>query len=257
MRRPLLLLPLLALVATGCLRSFNPRAYSTSAALYQAGMDKFNKKKWGDAATAFERLTLDLPTRDTLLPRAHWYLGLARLERGERLLAAQSFIRLSETLPDDSLADNALFMSGKAYEQLWEKPSLDPQYGVLAQTQFRLLQGVYPDSPMADSARLELKHLDEMFAKKDLETARHYIRRKAYDSAIIFLKDVVKNWPETNQAKLAMITLVEVYRVPALNYQSDAKEVCDALRASYPTDPGVLRTCKVAADSTATAKPKP
>ncbi len=258
MRRLLLLVSLLALGPTGCFGSFNPRDYSTSSALYQAGKKKYDKRKWGDAATAFERLTLDLPSRDTLLPLAHWYLGQARLKRGERLLAAQSFIRLAEQLPDDTLADDALLMSGRAYLGLWRRPTLDPQYGLLAQTQFRLLAGVYPDSPMADTARAALAKIDGQFAKKDLEIARHYVRRKAYDSAIIYLKDVVKNWPESVQAKEAMITLVEVYRHPTLNYVSDAREVCDALRAAYPTDAAVLRTCKpTAGDSTATRPAKP
>ena len=89
-------------------------------------------------------------------------------------------------------------------------------------------------------------------AKKDYDIAMHYVRRKAYDSAIIFLKDVVRNHPESDVARQAMLRLVEVYRLPLLNYREDAAEVCGALRSAYPTDPQVLATCKVAvADSTA------
>lgn len=258
MRRRLLLVPLLALVATGCFASFNVRDYPTSTALFEAGMAKYKKRKWNDAATAFERLTLDLPTRDTLLPLAHWYLGQARLKRNERLLAAQAFIRLSETVPDDTLADDALLMSGRSYTGLWERPSLDPQYGLLAQTQFRLLQGVYPNSPLVDTAAAELRRLDEMFAAKDYETGRHYERRKAYDSALIFYKDVVKNWPESNKARQAMLRMVGIYRLPIMNYKDDAAEVCGALLAAYPTHPEVVATCKVdPSDSTATPAARP
>jgi outer membrane protein assembly factor BamD len=254
MRRPLLLAAVLALTATGCFHAFNVRQYSTSTALYEAGMEKYRAGKYGDAATAFERLTVDLPSRDTLLPLAHWWLGQARLKRDERLLAAQAFIRLSETLPDDSLADDALMMSGRSYAGLWHRPSLDPQYGLLAQTQFRLLMGIYPNSPLVDSAATQLRRLDEWFATKDYDTGVHYIRRKAYDSGILYLKDVVKNWPETDKARLAMLRLVEVYRLPALGYAADAAEVCDALRGAYPTDPEVMVTCKLSpGDTTATA----
>lgn len=254
MRRPLLLVTVLATLVSGCFRSFNVRSYTTTAALYKVGMEKYRTGKWGDAATAFERLTLDLPTRDTLLPLAHWYLAKARLKREEPLLAAQSFIRLSETAPEDTLADDALLASGRAYSGMWHRASLDPQYGLLAQTQFRLLQGVYPNSPLVDSATAELKRLDERFASKDYDTGIHYIRRKAYDSAILYLKDVVKNWPESDRARQAMLRLVEIYRLPALRYTDDAKEVCDALRGAYPTDAEVLRACKSSpGDSTATS----
>ena len=254
MRRNTLLVVLIAFVATGCFASFNVRNYPTSAELFAAGMAKYRKGKWNDAATAFERLTLDLPTRDTLLPLAQWYLGNARLERDERLLAAQAFIRLTETVPDDSLADDALLASGRAYAGLWSRPSLDPQYGLLAQTQFRLLQGVYPNSNLVDTAAVELKRLDEWFASKDYETGTHYMRRKAYDSAILYFKDVVRNWPESDKARLAMLRMVEIYRTPVLDYKTDAAEVCDALRAAFPTDREVMATCRLTpGDSTSTA----
>lgn len=253
MRRPVLFVLALAVTGGACFGSFNVRDYSTSAALYTVAMKKYRAGKYTDAASAFERLTLDLPTRDSLLPLAHWYLGHTRLKREERLLAAQSFIRLSETVPDDTLADDALLMSGRAYKGLWKGPSLDPQYGLLAQTQFRLLIGVYPQSTLVDTAQAELKDLDERFASKDYETGMHYRRRKAYDSALIFFKDVVKNFPETDRARQAMVRMVEIYRLPALDYKEDAAEMCDALRAAYPTHPEVLATCKLGiADSTAT-----
>jgi outer membrane protein assembly factor BamD len=258
MRRNTLLVVLIAFVATGCFASFNVRNYPTSAELFAAGMAKYRKGKWNDAATAFERLTLDLPTRDTLLPLAQWYLGNARLERDERLLAAQAFIRLTETVPDDSLADDALLASGRAYAGLWSRPSLDPQYGLLAQTQFRLLQGVYPNSNLVDTAAVELKRLDEWFASKDYETGTHYMRRKAYDSAILYFKDVVRNWPESDKARQAMLRMVEIYRTPVLDYKTDAAEVCDALRAAFPTDREVMATCRLTpGDSTSTAAARP
>jgi len=256
MRRSIPAALLLVLGAIGCFRSFNVRQFSTSTSLYEAGMAKYQEEKWDDAARAFERLTLDLPARDTLLTRSHWYLGQSRLQLRERLLAAQAFLRLSETAPDDTLADDALMAAGRAYASMWTKPSLDPQYGYLAETQYRLLLGIYPNSPLADSASAELKRLDEWFATKDFETASYYTRRKAYDSAILYYKDVVKNWPDTDRARQAMLRMVEVYRLPVLKYESDAAEVCDALRAAYPTDPDVQRVCAVKPTGTAPA-PEP
>lgn len=257
MRRSLLLAALLAVSGTAC-HNFNVRDYATSSQLYAAGMAKYKKGKFADAATAFERLTLDLPARDTLLPLAHWYLGQARLKRSERLLAAQAFIRLSETVPDDTLADDALLMSGRAYKGMWPNSTLDPQYGLLAQTQFRLLIGVYPTSKLVDTATAALRRLDEQFASKDYETGMHYKRRKAYDSAILYFKDVVKNFPESEKARQAMLRMVEIYRLPVLDYKEDAAEVCDALRAAYPTHPEVVASCKVSPrDSTATGAARP
>lgn len=243
MIRSLFVLAVLALGA--CTSSLNVRRYSSSTALYTAGLARFQEEQWSNAITAFEKLTFDLPTRDTLLSRSHWYLGHARRNNNERLLAAQSFIRLAELFPDDSLADDAIYWSAKSYRELWRKPQLDPQYGILAQAQFRLLQGVFPDSPFADSTRRELAELDEWFATKDFESGLFYVRRRAYDSAIIYFQDVVTNWPNTDRARQSMLELVKIYRLPQINYQEDAAEVCAALRAGFPTDPEVLQACKL------------
>jgi outer membrane protein assembly factor BamD len=254
-QRPLLLVLVAAVAASACFQAFEIAQYPTPTALYQAGKARYDDRKWADAIIAFERLTLDLPARDTLLGRAHWYLAQARLRNRESLLAAQAFLRLAEQLPDDSLADDAIFRAGRAYASLWRRNSLDPQYGILAQTQYRLLTGIYPDSRYADSAQAAIRQLDDRFARKDYDTGMHYVRRKAYDSAIIYLKDVVKNWPDSDAARLAMIRLVEVYRLPALRYTDDAAEVCGALRAAYPTDAQVLATCKLAVSDTSVATP--
>jgi outer membrane protein assembly factor BamD len=128
---------------------------------------------------------------------------------------------------------------------MWRTPTLDPQYGILAQAQFRTLLGIFPDSPLADSANRELARLDEWFATKDFETGMHYFRRRAFDSAIIYFQDVVKNWPNTDKARQSMLQLVKIYRLPVMNYAEDADEVCVALRAGFPTDPEVLATCKL------------
>lgn len=244
MRHPFLSLLAIALVGTGCFRTLNPREFSTSAALYEAGKREFDRAKWNNAIAAFERLTFDLPTRDTLLPRAHWYLGQSRLRKRDRLLATQSFMRLAEDFPDDSLADDALLAAGDAYRGMWRRPALDPQYAVLAQSQYRLLVATYPDSPLAVTGTARLRLIDEWLAGKDYETGMHYKRRRAYDSAILYFRDVVQTYPNTDKARQSMLRLVEIYRLPAINYKEDAVEVCGALRAGFPTDPEVLERCK-------------
>jgi hypothetical protein len=48
-----------------------------------------------------------------------------------------------------------------------------------------------------------------------------------------------------------MLELVRIYRLPAMNYLADADEICAALRGGFPTDPEVVRLCRLpVADST-------
>ena len=242
---------LLAALAA-CAPAFKPQKFSTSEKLFQASLERLQKKKWDDAVTGFEKLTLDLSSRDTLLPLAHLYLARAHTGRSEHLLAAQEYSKLAESFGDDSLADDALFESGRSYSRLWRRPALDPQYGQLAQVQYRMLVALYPDSKLRKQADDELKRLDEWFATKDFDTGNSYFRRKAYDSAIIYYRDIIKNYPNTDRARQSMIRMVTAFRSPVMNYKEDAKEVCATLRVLYPADKEATLACNgVPTDSTA------
>jgi outer membrane protein assembly factor BamD len=239
--------------AAACRPAFQPRAFPSSGALYAASMTEYKAGRYDNAVTGFERLTLDLAARDTLLPLAHWYLAHAHELKKEHLLAASSYARLAESFPDDSLAPASLFLAGRSYSELWRRPDLDPTYGDLAQIQFRQLSTLYPDSPFkkqADSASLDI---DERKASKDYGTGMHYVRRKAYESSLIYFKDVVKNYPLTKTARDALLEMVLVYRRPELKYLPEAAETCLTLRTAYPGDPAVTAACSPGAGEAAGA----
>jgi outer membrane assembly lipoprotein YfiO len=244
-------------IAAACRPAFQPRGFPTSGALFNASLAEYNKKNFDNAVTGFERLTLDLSARDSLLPLSHWYLAHAHEQKKEYLLAASSYARLAESFPDDSLAPTALFLAGKAYRALWRRPDLDATYGDLAQIQFRQLSAIYPDSPMrklADSASTEV---DETKALKDFDNGAHYVRRHAYESSLIYFKDVVKNYPNTKMARNALMAMVAVYRRPELKYLPEAAETCVTLRTAYLGDPGVATLCPASGTVPADSVKKP
>ena len=247
-RRWIALLLIAVLGSAACSRGFQLRKFTTNDTLFAASLAEFNKKKWDNAVTGFEKLTLDLSARDTLLPLSHWYLAQAHEHKNEHILAATSFSRLAESFPDDSLADDALLAAGNAYLRLWRNPELDPQYGTLAQVQYRTLISVYPESPLRKDADAALLRIDEMFAEKDYRNAMHYVRRGAFDSSIIYFKDVVKNYPNTDHVRQSLLRMVEVYRRPQMNYKEEAAETCTTLRSAYPDDKEVVQICGGPAD---------
>ena len=65
-----------------------------------------------------------------------------------------------------------------------------------AETAYNTLLGLFPQLA-ADRRRRkkELADLEEMFAQKNYLSGMYYLRRKAYDSAIIYFKDVVAKYP--------------------------------------------------------------
>lgn len=235
---------LFAVLATGCGRSFRPINFDVGQPLFDVSLERFERGKWGDAVAGFERLTLELTPRDALMPPSMYYLGLSRHNRGEYLLAAQSFARLAASFPGDTLADDALFQAGNSYAELWNKPQLDPEYGDLALDSYRALLSDYPDSPLAERARAEVASLTEKRARKDYETGVFYLRRRFRDSAILYFQSVVERYPGTDAARLSYLGMLDAYR--AINYTEEAAEVCETLRQRYPSDAAVLEACGAA-----------
>ncbi|HQR18898.1 MAG TPA: outer membrane protein assembly factor BamD, partial [Gemmatimonadales bacterium] len=154
------------------------------------------------------------------------------------------FRKVSDDYPNNPLAPDALYRAGDAYADLWRKPQLDPTYGRSAVATYTELLNRYPDSQPAAKARAMLQDLSNKFAYKEWETARYYLRMKAYDSAILYMKGLVATYPNTPSAQLALVQLVTTYR--ALGYQEDASEMCGALRQFHPDTKDLDKLCPAA-----------
>jgi outer membrane protein assembly factor BamD len=236
-----LLLALLLAAPLACKPPFNPKTYPSADKLYQAAVAEYKARRYDNAAKAFEQLTLDLSARDPRLPLAYYYLAQSQSRNGEYLLAAGTYNRLIDAFPQDSLVDDAFYLSGLAYEREWRQPQLDATYGKNAQTAFESLVGSFPDSQYAPLAKKELDKLDEWFARKDYDTGYLYLKRKAFDSAIIYFKDVIRLHPNAKTTRDAYLRLHEAYR--AIRYVEDARELCDVMRKTYTNDREVSKTC--------------
>lgn len=247
-------LALSAAAVPACSSGFKLSRFPTNDRLFKAGLEEYNKKKWDHAVTVFEKLTFDLPARDTLLPTAHWYLAKSHAGRQEHLLAAQAYNRLAESFATDSLADESMYEAAREYQKLWRRPTLDAQYGEQALAAYQSLLGLYPDTDRKADADRQVGLLQEWFASKDYESGMYYYRRKAYDSAVIYFKDVVKNYPQTDKSREAYLRLAGSYE--AIRYREDKKEVCATLFAKFPADKEVALVCG-AVPAAVTQAPKP
>ncbi len=239
-----------AAALAGCSPGFQPRNFPNPEALFRASLLEYQRKNWDNAQLGFERLTNDLSARDPLLAPAYFYLALTHERRSEFLLAAQSFERVTDGFPDDTLAPTAMLGVGRSYQKLWNKPALDPENGTKAASILRALLSSYPDSREVEEAKARIQQIEEWLAQKDYDTGIHYVRvRKAVDPAIIYFKDVVTTYPNTKSARLAWLRLHELYT--KIRWKEDAAETCTAMWRAYPKDDEVKSACGPApADTT-------
>lgn len=244
--RPLVLAAGIGLLA-GCGGGRSPEAGGSAAAspveaegaspqqvdsLFRLAESRVRRGKWGDAIKHLERLLLEFSPGDSRIPQARYFLGEAKFAIGSHLEAAREFRRVSDETPNDKLAPEALLRVADVYTDLWRRPELDPSYGQTALATYQELLNRYANTPAAARAQERINELQERFAYKEYRAALFYFKLKAYDSAILYLKDVVATYPRASVAPDALLKLVEAYR--RLGYQEDVRETCGYLRRFHP-----------------------
>ena len=197
--------------------------------------------KWGDAEKLLDRVNLEFSPGDPRVARAHYYLGEALFAQKRQLEAAREFRRASDETPNDPIAPEALLRLGDVYADLWRRPELDPTYGQTALSTYQELLNRYPGSSAAKRGQLRITELNERFATKEFKAGMFYFRLKAYDSAILYLKDVVATYPKATVVPEALIKLVQAYK--ALGYREDVQETCGYIRRFHPRAPQVGEVC--------------
>ena len=257
MRRLISLVVLLSLAA--CARHSTPKTTpvpllgiqeaaspATVDSLYRLAMKQVRSGDWADALKALQRLTLEMPPSDPRIAETRLFLGEAELARGDQLSAARDFRQVADLTPNDPLAPVGLLRAGDAYAELWRKPDLDPTYGETALATYQELLNRYPDATPAATAKMRIAKLQDEFAYKQYKTALYYLRIKAFDSGILYLKDLVATYPRSTIAPDALLQLVGAYK--RLGYTEDVKETCGYIWRFHPDAPGVAEACPAEAD---------
>ena len=231
---------LVPLALTACHHA-RPATTPTTDALLAQARHAFHNGDMGKALQSYRRLQFELPPNDPSLPEAHYYVAEAEFQTGQLVEAAHDFRATADQFPQSSYAPTALLRAGDAQMRLWRRPELDPSYGQSALATYQELAGRFPGTDASARAQVHVRQLREWFAEKEYKTGLFYFKRGAYDSGIIYFKDVLANYPETPRAADALLRLVDSYR--EIGYRDEREEACAHLRQYYPQTPGIERSC--------------
>ena len=209
--------------------------------LWAHAQESFRAGDWNKTIERTERFNLEAPRNDPRRVEAHFLLGESHLSAGRRLEAAREFRRVSDETPTDTLAPNALLRVGDAYAELWRRPELDPTYGKTALSTYQEVLDRYPQTDAAARARIRMAELNDDFAFKEYKAAKYYLRLKAWDSALIYLRDLLATYPQADVAPQALLDLITTQRT--LGYVEDAEQTCGYLRRFHPGTPGTEHAC--------------
>lgn len=225
------LLLMLVVGGAACASSGPPLHTVGPDQLFERGMAAYEARKWSEAIRAFERITMEYPTHPRI-QEARFRLADSYFGRKEYVTAASEFVRLATDYPSGSWADDARFKACDAYYQLSPKPALDQEYTRAAIDHCRSLATYYPSSEFAPLAEAKVAELRNKLAVKALESAEFYYQRKAYDPAILYFEDVLREYPDTPVVPKALLRLVEIY--VELGYEEEAEAATQRLLEEFP-----------------------
>ena len=235
-------------VSVGVLAACHPRGRAPQAAPavvpdvdLRRAMDLFRRGDFRRASVILQRVTFELTPGTPELAQVRYYSAESWFQVGDYVQAASEFRKVADEFSTTEYAPPALLRAGDANLRLWRRPELDPEPGQTALATYQELQGRYPGTSAAARAQLHVSQLNEWFAEKNYKNGMFYFRRRAYDSAIIYFKDVIANYPGTRLVPDALLRLVDSYR--AIRYIEELKEACANLRQYYPKTDGLAARC--------------
>jgi outer membrane protein assembly factor BamD len=231
---------LLPFAVVACGRGARPAAPAPELLLTRSRA-QFRAGDFTDALQNLRRVMFELSPNDSALPEVHYLLAESQFQLGQFVEAAQEFRQAADQFPGSEYAPLALLRAGDANMRMWRKPELDPTYGQTALALYQDLAGRYPNSQAATRAQLHVRQLREWFADKTYKNGLFYFKRGAYDSGIIYFKDVVASYPDTPRAVDALLRLADSYRV--IGYREELQETCAHVRRFYPQAHGLERSC--------------
>ncbi|NIR42506.1 MAG: outer membrane protein assembly factor BamD [Gemmatimonadetes bacterium] len=238
MRPPRLALLPVALAATlaGCPKELPQDA--SPEQLYAMGREAHDRGDWQRAIDALQRFLFQDPGNQNA-DSAQFLIADSYFNQDQYLTAANEFLRLAQNRPAGPLADDSRYRACLAYAELSPRPELDQEYTQEAIDECRSVSLLYPGSPFADEADSLVTELTDKLARKVYLNAEYYFKRRAYDSAIVYLEHLLGTYRGAGIEPAALAMLYDAYT--RLGYTQEAEETRQRLLREYPNTPEARR----------------
>lgn len=237
------LLSLLAatLCVAACSTTPDSKGILSEQGYYEAAQKSLKYGNFENAAKHLEALESHYPV-GAYTEQAQLDIVYARykhLDYPGAVAAAERFIRLHPLNPQ---VDYAYYLRALANYEADKDAFLrfiplntahrDLSNSLLAFDNFREMVSRFPNSAFATDARQHMISIRNQLAESEMHTARFYLKRKTYVSALNRARWVLENYPQTPQTPeaLAMVT----YCYQKLGISDLAQQNLDLLKLNYP-----------------------
>lgn len=197
-------------------------------------IERYGKGKYGDVILQLAELKVQCSGHE-VMDSIIYYLGMAYMHQDRIAEAKFEFQQLIRDFPRSPFAHEARFRIGHASfvgSNSYERDQTETKNAVRELSQFIEMN---PESEFRDSAALYLDQAVEKLAKKEFMSARFYEKMEEYESAVIYYRVFLEEFPDSKFAPDARISMAE--DLIKINRVSEAEEVLEEMvKADYPKD---------------------
>lgn len=213
----LLALSLLASVACTNKKANNPLAHINSKQpdkiLYDRAMEAMKQRKYDVARITLQTLINTYPDSE-FVARAKLTIGESWYQEGSSTSLAQAETEFRDFItffPNMAEAAEAQLKIADIHYRQMEKPDRDYNHARRAEDEYRQLLLQYPDSKLADTARLRLLEVQEVLAERQFRIAKFYFGRGSLLAAVARARTLTDTYPLYSHADEALFILGQSY----------------------------------------------
>jgi len=226
----------------------NPYQGMTASQLFHDAQKELSKEEYSASIRHLEALDTMYPFND-YAERAQQDLIYAYYKKEDYPSAAATAERFIHLYPRAKHADYAYYMKGMAnfqqqrgalmnvlpLDQSWRDPGTKAQ----AYSDFGTLIQKFPNSRYNADALQRMIFLRNMFAARELNTAKYYYDRKMYVAAIERANFLIKTYPQAPSVKEALTIQYHANRY--LGLKQAEQDILTVYRATYHQNPGDVK----------------
>jgi outer membrane protein assembly factor BamD len=245
-------LSLMTMVLMSCAASHRVKVkhlYDCSGKMQQA-LEKFNKKKYSATQFILTEVLEKCPghsSNDTAL----YYLGKSWLAMKKPDEAKLEFERLVQSFSGSAFYDECRYLSAYSGYLASSPWYLDQASTKDAREKLKEFLETAPTGPLADSARVYIDKCTQKLAEKEFQIARFYEKIHRFESAIIYYRSIMDEFPQSSFTPLAGISISE--DLIMLNRTTEAQAMLDEL-IEQSHDQSVLKKAAALKDKIAKKK---
>ncbi|HEY2923464.1 MAG TPA: outer membrane protein assembly factor BamD [Candidatus Eisenbacteria bacterium] len=202
---------------------------------FQAAKAAYDQGDFLDAIPDFKAYIEQFPGTDRT-DDALYYLGLSYIREKDYALASAQFDRLLRDFPTSPLQADALLELARCDDLQSHPAPLDQTETVRALTRYNQFVEQYADHPRIGEARARIRVLRDRLAEKLLRNGRLYAKLRRDTAAEVYLKRVLREYPDSKWAPEATLLLADV-----LGRQGRKSEAVELLKKHVPASDKELK----------------